>query len=138
MPLHFPEYEIQLNGMLHRKWVYHARRYGHGDGVQSERWVYGVGEKPFVVTFSVATGRYPEGYDAYRPSAPYAIAETLHRVGDGDHSCIYLDGQNCGNDGSGIDADAWYAAQPKNAEGLVADADVFAHLRDLYTLWNKT
>lgn len=137
MPLSFPDQEVRLNGLLHRKWVYPARRYGNGDGVQSERWVYGVGEKPFVVTLSVATGRYPEGYDAHRPAAPYAIAETLHRVGDGEHACIYLDGQGCGNDGSGIDACEWYDAQPKDAEGFVHDAVVFAHLRDLYTLWEK-
>ena len=134
MPLSHPDLDYTLDGLLHRKWVYPARRYGHGDGVQSERWVYGVGEKPFVVTFSVETGRYPEGH---APGAPYAIAETLHRVGDGDHPCIYLDGQDCGNDGSGIDADEWYAAQPKNAEGIVADADVFTHLRDLYARWSQ-
>jgi hypothetical protein len=133
MPLSFPDQEVRLNGLLHRKWVYPARRYGDG-GVQSERWVYAVGEKPFVVTFSLSTGRYPEGCDTL---VPCAIAETLHRADDGEHACIYLDGMGCGNDGSGIDADEWYAAQPKNAEGFVHDAVVFAHLRDLYALWEK-
>ena len=103
--------------------------------MQSERWVYAVGEPPLVVTFAVATGRYPDA--TLERFKPYAVAETLHRVGDGDHPCIYLDGQGCGNEGSGIDADDWYDAQPKDAGGFVADADVFTHLRDLYARWSK-
>jgi hypothetical protein len=133
MPLSHPDLDYTFDGLLHRKWVYPARRYNDGGG-QGERWVYGVGAPPCVVTFSISTGRYPEGCI---PGVPFAIAETLHRADAGEHACIYLDGMGCGNDGSGIDANEWYAAQPKNAQGFVADADVFTHLRDLYARWSQ-
>lgn len=135
MPLSFPDQEVRLNGLLHRKWVYPASRYAHGDGATSERWVYAVGETPYIVTFTVVTNIYPEGWDT--DLKPYGAEEGPHRAGAGDYPCIYLDGATCGMEGSGIDAHDWYAAQPKNAEGFVHDAVVFAHLRDLYTLWEK-
>lgn len=135
MPLSFPDQEVRLNGLLHRKWTWPARRYGDG-GVRSERWVYAVGETPYIVTFTVVTNRYPDGWNAAHK--PYGAEESCHREDEGsDYSCIYLDGKPCRGDGSGIDAHDWYAAQPKNAEGFVHDAVVFAHLRDLYTLWEK-
>lgn len=133
MPLSFPDIEYTLDGLTHRKWVYPAHRYADG-GVRGERWVYGVGKPPHVVTFTVLTGRYPEGCD---PLAPCGLDETWHRPTKEGGACIYLDGLLCESDGSGIDAHEWYAVQPKNAEGFVADADVFAHLRDLYTAWSR-
>lgn len=133
MPLPLPDNEVRLNGLLHRKWTFPARRYTDG-GVQSERWVYAVGESPFVVTFTAATGRYPEGCD---PVSPFGMDQTGHRPTTEGGTCIYLDGLMCQSDGSGIDAHEWYEAQHKNAEGFVHDAVVFAHLRDLYTLWEK-
>lgn len=132
-PLPPPDHEVRLNGLLLRKWVYPAQTFTDG-GIRSERWVYAVGESPCVLTFSVATGRYPEGNPSIPPSA---IAETLHRVGEGEHPCVYLDGQGCGNGGSGVDAHDWYDAQHKDQQGFVHDAAVYAHLRDLYTAWSQ-
>lgn len=128
-----PVLDYAFDGLRHRKWACPASRYADG-GVRGERWVYAVGETPLVVTFTLLTGRYPEGCDTL---VPCPLDVSAHRAGDGDAPCVYLDGLGCGNDGSGIDAEEWYAAQPKNDEGLVPDADVFAHLRDLYTRWSR-
>lgn len=136
MPLSHPDIEYTLDGLTHRRWVWPARRYADG-GFRSERWVYAVGMPPYVCTFTVITNRYPEGWNAGHK--PYGAEESCHRADEdgGTYPCIYLDGLNCRGDGSGMDAHDWYVAQPKNAEGFVADDAVFAHLRDLYTEWNK-
>ena len=130
-----PTFDYVLDGLRHRKWTFPARRHADG-GVRGERWVYSVGETPYVVTFTVLTGRYPEGCETLPPRG---ADECWHRaeVGAGAPSCIYLDGAACRSDGSGLNADEWYEAQPKNAEGFVADADVFAYARDLYAAWSR-
>ena len=128
--------DIPLDGLRHRKAVFSARFYADG-GAASERWVYIVGDTPYVVTFTVVTARYPEGWDTNLK--PYGAEEVAHHATGsvGCYPCLYLDGAPCEGDGSGINADEWYAAQPKNAEGFVADADVFQHLRDLYARWSQ-
>jgi hypothetical protein len=128
--------DIPLDGLRHRKAIFPARRYADG-GATSERWDYIVGTTPYVVTFTVVTARYPEGWDTNLK--PYGAEEVAHHAAEGAFAapCIYLDGAPCEGDGSGIDAAEWYEAQPKNAEGFVADADVFQHLRDLYARWSQ-
>lgn len=133
MPLSCPDTDYIADGLRHRKWAWPARREPDG-GVRGERWVYAVGVLPYVVTFTVATGRY---LDAADTEAPWALEQSYHRPETGGtYPCIYLDGVPCRNDGSGIDAFGWYADQPKDAAGVVPDAAVFAHLRELYALWN--
>ena len=131
-----PVFDYALDGLRHRKTVFPSRRYEDG-GATSERWVYIVGTTPYVVTFTVVTARYPEGWDTNLK--PYGAEEVAHHATGsvGCYPCLYLDGAPCEGDGSGIDAAEWYAAQPKNAEGFVTDADVFAHLRDLYARWSQ-
>ena len=125
-----PDLDLVFDGLRHRKWVLPAIRYADG-GVRGERWIYCVGEKPYAVTFTVLTGRYLGGYT--RPGdKPTGLVQLWHRAGAGDHPCIYLDGETCEDEGSGLDAQFWYAAQPKDADGFVADADVFTYVRDLY------
>ena len=129
-----PVFDYTLDGLRHRKWGYPAHRYEDG-GVRGERWVYAVGETPYVVTFTVLTGRYPEGCDTL---VPCGLDVSSHRAGEGDAPCIYLDGEPCLGDGSGLAAEEWYArAQGGDEEALVPDAVVFEHVRDIYTLWAK-
>jgi hypothetical protein len=131
-----PAFDYTLDGLRHRKWVFPAYRYTHGDGVSAEEHYYVVGDAPFAVSFTVHTGRYPEGFGV--TAQPSGSDAAWHRqTEDGVAGCYALSGGACTNDGSGLDAHDWYAAQPKNAEGFVADADVFQHLRDLYTRWSQ-
>lgn len=133
MPLPVPVFDYTLDGLRHRKWVFPARCNADG-GVVGERWVYVAGETPYVATFSVLTGRYPEGCDTLQP---FGMDVSEHRASEGTSPCIFLDGAPCESDGSGIDAHEWYEAQAKDAEGFVADPDVFAHVRDIYAKWSK-
>lgn len=131
-----PDLDLVLDGVRHRKWVFPAYRYSDG-GAQSERWAYAVGEKPYVVTFTVLTGRYPEGY---APAAPCGGDETWHREVEavaGTCACLFLDGASCVSDGSGINAHEWYSRAQRGGEGFVPDAAVFEHIRDLYNLWSQ-
>jgi hypothetical protein len=129
-----PVLDLVLDGRRHRKWVIPAIRYADG-GARSERWIYCVGEQPYAVTFTMQTGRYPEGCGS---GVPCGLDEAWHRAEaeTASCSCIFLDGMPCRSDGFGLDADEWYMTQPKDAEGFVADADVFLHLRDLYAVWS--
>jgi hypothetical protein len=135
MSLPDPNLNYILDGLRHRLWIFPALKFARG-GFASERWIYVVGEAPYVVTFTVHAGRYPEGHESNN-IAPSGLMQGWHRSGEGDHPCVFLDGAGCANDGSGLDAEDWYAAQPKGLGGFVADADVFTHVRDLYTLWRK-
>lgn len=129
-----PVLDYRLDGLRHRKWVFPAGRYTYGDGARAEEHYYAVGDTPFAVSFTIHTGRYPEGYGVTAPPSGTDVGH--HRYDEyGSRGCCYaLSGETCGGDSSGIDAHDWYAAQPKDAEGFVPDADVFAHLRNLYAL----
>ncbi len=131
-----PDLDYTLDGLRHRKWVFPAYRYSHGDGVRAEEHYYVVGDAPFAVSFNVHTGRYPEGYGV--TALPSGSDIAWHRLNEsGIRGCYAMSGGSCEGDGSGINADEWYEAQPKDAQGFVADADVFAHLRDLYARWSQ-
>ena len=132
-----PVLDLVLDGLRHRKWVFPAYRYTHGDGVSAEQHYYAVGDAPFAVSFTVHTGRYPEGYGVTAPPSGTDVACPRHDENGSRGNCVAMSGARCEGDGSGIDAHDWYAAQPKNAEGFVADADVFQHVRDLYTRWRQ-
>ena len=131
-----PVLDLVLDGLRHRKWVFPAYRYTHGDGVSAEHHYYVVGDTPFAVSFTVHTGRYPEGYGVTAPPSGSDAGWHRHNDGGSRGDCYALSGARCEGDGSGLHADEWYAAQPKDAEGFVADADVFTHLRDLYAVWS--
>ena len=132
-----PVEDYQRDGLRHRRWVFPAYRYTHGDGVGAEEHYYVVGDAPFAVSFTVHTGRYPEGYGvAAQPSGADA---TWHRqTEDGVAGCYALGGGACTSDGSALIAHDWYKAQPKDAEGFVADEVVFAYLHELYAEWSRS
>jgi hypothetical protein len=132
-----PDLDYTLDGVRHRKWVFPAYRYTHGDGVSAEQHYYAVGDVPRAVSFTVHTGRYPEGYGVTAPPSGSDMAWHHHNENGDQGGCYAMSGATCEVDGSGINAHEWYAAQPKNAEGFVADADVFQHLRDLYVRWSQ-
>jgi hypothetical protein len=131
-----PAFDYTLDGLRHRKWIFPAYHYTHGDGVGAEEHYYVVGDAPFAVSFTVHTGRYPEGFGV--TAQPSGSDATWHRqTEDGVAGCYALSGARCEGDGTSLHAHEWYEVQPKNAEGFVADADVFRHLRDLYAAWSK-
>jgi hypothetical protein len=132
-----PVEDYLRDGLRHRKWVFPAYYYTHGDGVCAELHYYALGDAPYAVSFSVHAGRYPEGYGVTAPPSGYD--EGTHRTpAEGGIPCCYvLNGGRCEGDASGINAHEWYEAQPKDAEGFVADEAVFAHLRDLYARWSQ-
>lgn len=126
------------NGLRHRKWVFPARVYtGPDRGSTQEKWIYAVGEAPYVVTFMVGTGRYPGGYDI-DAGPPRGLDESWHRAEAGGYGCMFLDGVACRCDGNGLNAEEWYVAQPKDDTGFVADAAVFAYVCYLYDRWNES
>ena len=130
-----PILDYVLDGLRHRKWVLPAYRYADG-GVRAEEHYYVVGDAPYAVSFNVHAGRYHEGYGVTAPPSGSDVGH--HRLNeDGIRGCYAMSGGSCKSDGSGINAHDWYAAQPKDADGFVADDPIFAHLRDLYAHWKN-
>jgi hypothetical protein len=126
-----PTRDFDAGGIRARKWVFPARTYGDG-GVEAERHYYTLGDAPFAVSFTVHTGRYPNGSN----TAPSGMDVSWHRQSqDGHDGCYALSGGTCDGDGSAFDASAWYTAAPKADDGFVSDEAVFAHLRTLYREW---
>lgn len=111
-----------------RKWVFPARTYGDG-GVEAERHYYTLGDAPFAVSFTVHTGRYPNGSN----TAPSGMDVSWHRSAEHGHAgCYALSGGSCDGGGSFFVAQEWYAEQPKGADGLVPDDVIFHYLRGYY------
>ena len=118
------------DGLRHRKWIIPARTYR--DGVTAERHYYVVGDDPFAVSFTVGAGRYPNGYGP--DEAPSGLDVSWHREDEnnGKPSCLALSRACCIAEGSGLDAEEWYAAQPKGYGGFVSDDAIFAYLCAYY------
>ena len=132
-----PAFDYVHEGLRHRKWIFPAYRYSHGDGVSAEMHYYVVGDAPLAASFNVHTGRYPEGYGVVAPPSGADVACHRHDERGSRGNCAAMSGARCESVSSGLEAHDWYAAQPKNADGFVADADVFQHLRDLYARWSQ-
>ena len=124
-----PELDYTFEGLRHRKWVFPAFHYADG-GAGAEEWYYVVGDAPFAVSFTVHTGRYPEGHTY--SCAPSGNDLGWHQAGDSNDGCLALSGGSCTGDSTGIGAREWYSAQEKDADGFVPDAEVFSDLRNVY------
>ena len=124
-----PIRDFDAGGIRARKWVFPARTYGDG-GVDAERHYYTLGDAPFAVSFTVRTGRYPEGRG---DTAPWGSDVSWHRESEyGDGGCYALSGGCCMSEGSVLDAMDWYADAPKGLDGLVPDDAIFHYLRGYY------
>jgi hypothetical protein len=126
-----PIRDFDAGGIRARKWILPAYHYTHGDGVEAERHYYALGDAPFAVSFSVHTGRYPDGYGV--TARPSGTDVSWHRRARRGHAgCYALSGGRCASEGSALDAMEWYADQPKGADGLVPDDAIFHYLRGYY------
>jgi hypothetical protein len=128
-----PVIDYEREGLRHRKWVTPARLYGNG-GMDAEHHVYSVGDNPYAVSFTVHTGRYPEGR-AHFNKRPSAVDMAKHTPGETISRCVCLSGASCTTDGTYFGASEWWASQPKDADGFVADDLIFDRLRSLYVEW---
>jgi hypothetical protein len=131
-----PVLDFAASGLRHRKWIFPAFVYSDGEGVSAEMHYYVVGDAPFAVSFTVHTGRYPEGRGP--DSRPYGTDVSWHRKGEHGHEgCYALSGDTCYGDGSSLEAMEWYEHTPKDADGLVPDDTVFVYLRETYAEWER-
>jgi hypothetical protein len=127
-----PCIDYERDGLRHRKWIFPARIFRDETGQDAERWFYAVGDLPYAVSFTVHTGRYV----GHRNSeGPQGTDISWHQAGGNRFGCYALSGAACTCDGSVLAAREWYAAQPKDDEGGVADEAVFAHLCEKYEYW---
>jgi len=130
-----PIRDFDAGGIRARKWIFPARTYGDG-GVEAERHYYVLGDTPYAVSFTVHTGRYPDGYGV--TTRPSGSDVSWHRAWrHGHEGCYALSGDTCYGDGSALEAMEWYEGTPKDADGFVADDAVFAYLRETYAEWKR-
>jgi len=126
-----PTLDFTQEGLRHRKWIIPARmssEYGN----EAERHYYAVGDDPYAVSFTVYTGRYVR--DAFN-THPRGIDLSWHRSGGDNHGCLCLSGAICESVGTIIEADEWYAQQPRDAQGFVPDNLIFDLLRVRHGEW---
>lgn len=129
-----PTRDFDAGGIRARKWIFAPRLYADG-GCASEVHHYTLGDAPYAVSFTVQTGRYPEGRG---DTAPSGSDVSWHREAEHGHAgCYALSGGRCMSEGSVLDAMEWYADAPKGSDGLVPDDAIFHFLRGCYADWSK-